>query len=321
MGEIAAFLFLFNPVTLVLSLLIFSDPLFLFLFVLGFYLAVTMKNEKLIRKIVIISAIFSFAMYVRPIGFFAFPIFIVPVLVSKIDFKIRWKLAVLMTVFIVVFISPWIIRNYARTGVASFSNIADFNLTWVATRFLAIKNGTSLETETIAFAKASGVPDSWRDIRYAKALRETAEKIILSSPFSYAKYHLVSSLPFLFPSTIAFAMDTYNSVVLGNTTNSGLGSINALVSGNWKSFLDGVTKLWWKVLERLGWLLVDMVSLWGIWKYRKNLLTWSFLLIIAYLMLLSGPASGPRYSFQAWPFIFILFAGGACNFLEKFKSS
>src|SRR3989344_1575846 len=44
-GEIAAFVFLLNPVTLVLALVILTDILFLFVFMYGFYLAVTVQND------------------------------------------------------------------------------------------------------------------------------------------------------------------------------------------------------------------------------------------------------------------------------------
>lgn len=318
-GEISAFLFLINPVTLVLSLIILSDTLFLFLFTLGFYLAISMTNEKLILKIFTISAIFTFAIFVRPIGFFAFPIFIAPIFVSKIDFRTKWKLAVVLVVFMIAFLSPWIIRNYVNTDIASFTNIVDFNLVWTSTKFLSNINRTSIESEYSAFEKSSGVPSYlWRDMRYSKAISKTAEEIILSQPFSYIKYHMISSLPFLFPSSVSFAIENYNSA-LHTSSQPKLGSITLLVSGDLKSFIRGIFESWWKVLERLGWLFVYIVSIFSIWKYKKSFLTWSFVLIIGYLMVLSGPASGPRYSFQAWPFIFILFSSGIVYLSERFN--
>jgi hypothetical protein len=150
---------------------------------------------------------------------------------------------------------------------------------------------------------------------------QEAQRIIMAEPFSYLKYHIVSSLPFLFPSTISFATDTYNSAIHNQTGSSQLGAINSLTSGKWGDFLNGIMHSWWKVLERLCWLAAYIISLFAVWEYRKKITPWILLFVIGYLMLLAGPASGPRYSFQAFPFMFILFAwGGVCLF-NKIKKT
>src|ERR1700733_14926706 len=86
-GELAAFIFLLSPVVLVLSLLVLTAILFLFLFLLGFYLAISLKKERLLGTVIPASVIFGVAMYVRPIGVFALPVFILPFLVSKISWR------------------------------------------------------------------------------------------------------------------------------------------------------------------------------------------------------------------------------------------
>ena len=323
-GEISATLLLINPVSMVLSLIILTDVLFLFLFVLGFYLAVSMDNQKFIQKTLLVSVIFVCAIYVRGMGLFALPIFITPFLASKLPFKIQLKSIAIMIIFIFISISPWILRNYVRTGVASWNSFESVNLSSVVPKFLANINGTPEEKEILAFQKATGLPDSeWKnrgsyDIRYSKQINAVGEKIILKQPFSYIKFHIITSLPFLFPSSILFMRDAYDSALNINRPFKA-GAINALASGNFKSFFKDIMADWWKVTERLLWLLALLFGLFALWKERRNPLAWLFVFISGYLMLLSGPAAGPRLSFQAWPFMFILFAYGFISLIDSLK--
>ena len=122
-------------------------------------------------------------------------------------------------------------------------------------------------------------------------------------------FHIISSLPFLFPSSILFMRDAHDSA-LNVQRPFKAGAINALVSGNFKSFYKDIMADWWKVTERLCWLMALFLALFAVWKDKKSPLVWLFVFVTAYLMFLSGPAAGPRLSLQAWPFMFILFASG-----------
>ena len=184
--------------------------------------------------------------------------------------------------------------------------------------------GLGTRKAVIAFQKATGVPDSawqdlsWHDIRYSKQISAIGRKAILDHPFSYLEFHLITSTPFLFPSSILFARDAYDSVIQ-NERPFVYGSINSLTTGDWKGFFQGILKDWWKLAERIGWLIALIIAFYGIWRDRRNHLVWVFVFIVGYLMLLSGPAAGPRLSFQAWPFIFILFASGGVSIIKKLK--
>ncbi len=318
-GELSAFLLLANPVTLVLSLVILTDVLFFFLFALGFYLALSAKKEKVFSRIFIVSIVFSYAIYVRPMGFFALPIFAAPILCSKLSKKFQWKLVALMMIILALSTIPWSIRNYKQTGVFGFTSFKALNLSFAATLFLSDLHHTSVSVENLNFEKQSGVPEAgWRDLKYSKEVSSTAENIIFSNLFSYAKFHVVTSAPFLFPSTIDFASVVYRSS-MHEKAPFAEGSIHDLVSGNWLGFLAAVSKVWWKFAERLLWFVALVFAIFGVWQERKKLLTWAFFCIVLYLMFLAGPASGPRYSFQAWPYFFMLFGIGLFHFYKKFS--
>src|SRR3989338_3851428 len=318
-GEIAAFLFLINPVTLVLSLAILTDTLFLFLFTLSFYLILSLSNERPFYKVFWVSLVFAFAVYTR-LGMFAIPVIVTPVLTFNVNFKYKLKFIGTLLVLLAVFVSPWIIRNYVEVGVAGFTSFRSQNLGWAATKFLSSKNNTSQSDEYYKFIERINIESSdYYDIRYSDKIGKEAKRIIFEKPFSYLKYHIVSSLPFLFPSTISFALDTYNSAIHKQSASQE-GAIGALSAGKWREFWEGIMKSWWKVLERLCWLAAYALSLFGIWEYRKKVLVWILVFTIGYLMLLAGPASGPRYAFQAFPFMFLLFSlGGVCLYRKLFR--
>ncbi len=313
-GELAAIIFLCNPVALVLSLVILTDVLFMFLFLLGFYLAIDLPAEKFYAKVALVSVIFATAMYVRPMGVFALPIFIVPFLVSRLSVRNKIKSIVVMVVIVVALLLPWVWRNYHLTDVADFSTFKAMNLACCAvSEYLANKNGTTVPVELQNIAVGSGVPQSeWRNLKFSGPLAAYTEHIILEQPVSYAIFHVSSSLPFLFSSSVDEAIYQYKSALhIPVTSNTGI--IHYLVSGQFVLFLRGILTDIPKMIERLLLVAIYLVAFFGFWKERKNLVVWVCAFIPLYLMILSGPAANVRYAVQATPFILLLFSVGFYN--------
>ena len=228
-----------------------------------------------------------------------------------------------MIIFILISIFPWVWRNYKTTGVADFNSFKSVNLSWSVPRFLAKMHGRTLAEEAILYHKATGVPEElwqslkWRNLRYSAQISAVGQKAILDNPFAYLKYHAVTSIPFLFPSSILFMRDAYDSS-LHQKPPFQMGIIDALNNGDFKTFFTGLTSVWWKFAERLLWLLGLCIVIFAVWKNCHNKLVWIFTFITLYLMLLSGPTAGPRLSFQAWPWMFLLFGLGVVNLREWF---
>lgn len=318
-GEIAALFFLINPLVITLSLIILTDILFLFLLLLGFYLAISSKVSK--TKAIIASILFALAVYVRSMGIFALPIFIAPFLASESNIKEKFKFIFFMIMIVVLAVLPWICRNYKLTGVADLTSFKAINLIdYAAPMYLSNQNHTTLDEERANLEKSTGIPmNKWRDLRYSNQLTAAALKIILGHPFSYLKYHIVSSLPFLFSFSIQDTLITYRSAMHISGFQQ-TGAINYLASHNWKLFLASITAVWWKIAERLFWLVVYVIALWGVWKEKKNKATWAFVFVPAYLMLLAGPAANARYAIQGLPFILLLFSAGLIDLKYKIKN-
>lgn len=319
-GEIAGALLLINPVSMTLSLLILTDVLFMFVFITGFYIAISLKEKEFFKRTIIVSILFVLAIYVRSMGLFALPIFIAPFLASKVSFKIQLKSIGIMAIIVILSVIPWVLRNYVKTGVAGFNSFESVQFTWAIPKFLSTVDHTKEADESVKFRIATGVSEEeWNnrglyDIRYSKQINAVGEKILLDRPFEYLKWHITTSIPFLFPSSILFIRDA-SDAALGINRPFKYGAINALAAGDIKSFLRDITVDWWKIGERLLWLLGIVFGVVALWLNRREKLVWVFVFIPAYLMFLSGPAAGPRLSFQAWPFMFMLFIIGGIEFV------
>jgi hypothetical protein len=254
-------------------------------------------------------------------GVFALPIFVSPFLASKLSVKEKTKSLIVMFFIVLVAVSPWVYRNYRLTGVADFTSFKAINLAYYAApMFLSNLNHTMVDVERKNIETEINIPQSeWINLKYSKQISDFAEQIILKHPFSYLKYHITSSLPFLFSSSIQDVLTTYKSAMhIKDSFKSG--AINYLTSHEFKLFFESITAVWWKIVERIVLMIIYVVAIWGFWKEKKKLITWIFIFIPAYLMVLAGPVGGARYSIQALPFILILFAAGLMYIEEKLKN-
>ncbi|MEK7642716.1 MAG: hypothetical protein AAB392_02880, partial [Patescibacteria group bacterium] len=170
-GEIAASMLLLNPITLVLSLVILTDILFLFVFMYGFYLAAT-SNVRSIKRIIWASILFAIAIYIRPMGAFALPIFATPFLLSEMDIKNKIKALFIMVATIFLLMVPWMVRNYKLTGVFDFTSFKSINLVdYAVPIYLSNINKTTVSQEKVKIENKLGITrDKWRDIRYSKEI-------------------------------------------------------------------------------------------------------------------------------------------------------
>lgn len=311
-GEIAAAIFLFYPLTLTLSLIVLTDIFFLFLFLSGFYFILSKKN------IILASLLFAVAIYARPMGIFALPIFLAPILVSESAVREKIKSTVIMILIVLLAVSPWVYRNYKLTGVADFTSFKAINLAYYAVPlYLANANHTTLDNERANLENKLGLSrGKWSDLKYSNTVSSAAEKIILENLPSYLKFHIFSSLPFLFSSSIQDTLVTYQNAMHLPRVNEP-GAVNFLVSRQWKLFFQSISRVSWKIGERIIWILVYIIASFGFWKNRRNPLAYAFLFIPAYLMLLAGPAANARYALQGFPFILLLFSSGMLSLTQR----
>jgi 4-amino-4-deoxy-L-arabinose transferase-like glycosyltransferase len=318
-GQLSALFFLISPITFTLSLTILSEVFYIFVFIFTYSFIIGRLNAR--NNLTVLPALLiAVAIYVRPMGIFALPIFLAPIFAAKekIKFKIVNFLAVSLVAFI--FMLPWYIRNKKISGVFAFSSLKSFNLAkYNIPIFLSNLNGTTVEQETIILQKVSMIPeDNWRDLKYSSFLDKHTMKIILSNPVSYAKFHIISSMPFLFSSSLEFLVHTYESSMRLNRQVKP-SSIWYLTKGEINLFIKNISGEWWEFSERILLLLIIFLSAYGIWVNRKKPYSYVFIFFILYSMILTGPVANARYRVPVEPFLMILSMSGFISICKNMR--
>ncbi|MCR4279616.1 MAG: glycosyltransferase family 39 protein [Candidatus Zambryskibacteria bacterium] len=310
-GMVASLVYMANSLVFASSLIIMSETLFVFLLVLGVYLSLKMKVDSSWYMPVCIGLIFAFATYVRPIGILALPLYLAPLFILKVPVKRVFLYALVVAVVSIGATVPWMIKNKEVSGVFSFSSLPASNLVfYYISNFMASKEGTSVDYQRQVIEKASGVtfPTQAEDLAYSPTLIDYGTTILKQNFSAYARYHVVTSWPFLFSSYFAAANDIYHRsvgrpVVFQSTWRS-------LSSGDWRAVAMSFVNPPWKFTDRFFRLTLFSFFLIGLWMHRKSKAMWFCLFSILYLMFLVGPLAQARFALPAIPFIALLAAAG-----------
>jgi 4-amino-4-deoxy-L-arabinose transferase-like glycosyltransferase len=325
-GDAGSMLFLANPYMMALSLTILSDALFLFLFVLGIFISATQLERSPLRAAIAASLVFSAAIYVRPMGIFALPIFIVPALIPRIKRKDRVLVICIILGTVLVAMLPWMMRNERQSGVLSFTSLKSYNLaTYNVAMFRAKESGSSAGQERARIADETGIPETrWRDLRNSSALDSAVLKAVFSRPVAYAVYHAGMSIPFLADSDIRaflYIASAQSNTALSSRVFGECGSFCLLSRGDLGRFFPSLFVPWWRLPELLFVAFLLVAACWCVYKMRKERVVWAFVFIIAYLMLLAGPVANARYRLPASPLIVMLAVAGVDFAVRSLRSN
>jgi 4-amino-4-deoxy-L-arabinose transferase-like glycosyltransferase len=296
---------------------ILSDTLFAFLYALFFYISIYRLEKRFWPYTIAAGIICGVAIYVRPMGIFAIPIFLAPLIATRLPVRKIIVAAVSVSVIAALLILPWMERNREETGIFSFSSLAPYNLAYNISMFNAFRNGTSSGSERTKIAEIIGLPESsWQDLANSSILNSYEIGFFKANLFQYGKYHLITVMPFFFSSEIELYR-SMNADAFGYQFDQAPNVINKLASGHIGSFLEAIVNPWWKFAERLFWSAIWLIAAYGLWKMRRNRLAWAMAFIIMYLALMTGPIANVRYRLPAEPFIFLLASVGAIYLCEK----
>jgi len=142
----------------------------------------------------------------------------------------------------------------------------------------------------------------------------------MAHPFSYLKFHAVSTLPFFFVSPITSFIESWYGTILRQPAPSPKAAIFHLSEGNVGSFIQVLFSNGWYTLSKLIIGLIMLLALYGVWINRRKPIVWVFAFIIVYLALLAGPVSNIRYRMPVDPFILLLAVDGVLMLYSRFKA-
>lgn len=318
-GAMAAIIFLINPTTLLVSLVIHSEIPFVTLYILLFWLIGEYLEKKPWSISIISGFLTAMAMYIRPIGFLAFPIFLAPILFTKINWKKKIVLATILVTVTLLLLAPWMLRNKEKTGVFGFSSLATQSIvTYSIPMFRVHLNDTSIEKETNRIVKETGAKqENWRELSSAPLLKPYIYGFVKNNFFSYSKWHAIVSIPFFFASDIDWSRTVYSLAMHKTLSNKSQAAIFDLAKGNVGSFLGKITHPWWKFSERMIFCLFALFSLYVVIKMRRKTAIWVMVGIIVYLAFATGPVATARHRFPVDPFIYLIASAGIVSFVEK----
>ena len=311
----AALVYGINPVTLSLTLTVFSDILFIGIYF--FFVWICSRTHMTWHKAVVSAGIIGgIALYVRPMGIFAIPMFVIPYFLFRTITTKNALRAIALCGILLACTIPWSVRNYYATGVLSFTSLASYNLAYYnVPMFLSSTNGSNLETERKRIEDYTDRPFvQWRHLPGARLADLYTHEVLLSNFGSYFLYHVTTSIPFFFASDIELGQYMYATAFnLSLTTTES--AVQNLTQGDVATFLTKALTPWWRSAERLVWLAAWILSLYTIWKFRYRLWPWALFAIIVYTALLAGPVSNARYRLPVEPFVYIL-AGSALSIMR-----
>jgi 4-amino-4-deoxy-L-arabinose transferase-like glycosyltransferase len=283
---VPAVLYIFDPATIVNSLIIMSDSLFVFLFLLCIYLLFMYKNSW--WKYLLAGVVISAAIYVRPVGIYT-PFFLIPLLyvVKKMHFKYFAQAAVLFVIPLIIFLTPWFVRNYIQEGKMGFSSVTSYNLFYYnVPQFIKFTDKIP-ESQTInRFLQESNLT-----VAEARMLRN--KDILSSVALPYIKNNFIKYLAF----------HLYTSIKGGAITSSLKAS--AIFMHQIKGNAQQEPERFIYTLERLAWLVVCILSLASLIFAKGQRLLLVCCICFLYFIITLGPVGYARYRMPASPFIFI----------------
>ena len=125
LGLLSGLLILLDPPTTILSLMLLTESLFLFLLTAFLYCMGTYLKNPGLRRLILSALLLVMCTYVRPVTFYL-GVF-VAFFVAASGFRSEWKRAVthalIFALLVYGLLGIWQWRNYRRTGTLSFSTI------------------------------------------------------------------------------------------------------------------------------------------------------------------------------------------------------
>ncbi|MDA1335000.1 MAG: glycosyltransferase family 39 protein [bacterium] len=347
-GLLAALIYAAEPTNATISNFIWSEALFLFLFLLFVVCLFSFVEKTSLRSAVLAGLFLASAIYIRQVALLV--VFVIPTLLfvgyifKYIQPTKKQILGVLMIMLVVAgLLLPWSLRNKKLFDTYSLAGTSTTMLYFYdSLSFLYMKNAESPIAYMVGIEKVStpwGNPDPvhlTREYHYTgdgglskeKELSKKAKDIIFANPVQYSLFHISSGFGGI------MLQDTWRSQLrrLGLKPNTeGLSrTLSSFDIQNIKDRANFKTVLWiiTGIAGHTTYALITILMLTGGWqilrhKSNNTKLFGLFLLgITLYFILTTGPAAyRERYRYPATPFIFLLASVGFVFLKTKLKDA
>ncbi|KKP80617.1 MAG: hypothetical protein UR80_C0024G0004 [Parcubacteria group bacterium GW2011_GWB1_35_5] len=195
-----------------------------------------------------------------------------------------------------------------------------------ATQFYAALNNIDIFQARRDMLEKAGIPEYPipQDLKYSKAMQETAIEVITSHPFRYAIFHATSFIPFFTSSGINEYDRLINDLQPDFNPEPEPSLIQALHPFSLPVLITVIKNHGWTLVENFFWLIITVFAFLGMWFSKNKRLIRMFWAIIMYFALVTGPIAHARYRIPIEPLLLISAFSSVffiwSNYREHFKN-
>jgi len=269
MAKILAFLMIFEPYSILLSFLLYSETPFTFFFLISIYFLVRYFEKNSLFYIVWSGVFLGLAVLIKPtVQYFPFiiPLYFALAYFGK-DFKRRILHSLVYSLVIIAIISPWLYRNYNYFGKIDMTVQPVFNLyVYLVPTVLSIDNGTSFAIEIDNFVYKRGV--SVFDINLANAdyYKKQALPVIMEHKLALIKSVFITVITFFTHDGILTVFQ-YSGIKIDNIVNTPFIQLLLRPMELFKAILHyGVSPAIFIIFGRLTWYIISLLFVYGLYK-------------------------------------------------------
>jgi hypothetical protein len=319
---LAAALYALEPLSILYTSILVTETLFATIVMVSVYYLMKYLRRQSLWDLLASAVAFAASVYVRPVGYFL-PVILAVGLsawVMMTGQRNKRRLMIQIAVFVVVSLgltSLWQVRNKVETGYSGFSGISSINLYFdSAASVLAAKqhmswrevqNRLGYQDEGIYFQRHPE-QKAWPLAQRLGFINHEAERILLASPFTYARIHFEGILRSIFdPGSIEFLrfFDLYpkRGGLLGVLVDQdAVKTMETLLYTRPLVFWSNVVLLPLLAIT----LLCACVVLFSKRLMRDPCILTALLIATYYLLISGGPGASGRFRHPAMPIISIL---------------
>jgi 4-amino-4-deoxy-L-arabinose transferase-like glycosyltransferase len=198
-GSIAAWLYAFEPLSMVYSVRLMPETLFALLLLLVIDRALSfLKSGKLVN-LCVAGVLLAAATYVRPVSYYlVFPLAVGLAVTAPKLRGLRWKAPAVLLITVLPLLAAWQLRNFTETGYSGFSSIVEKNLYFFqSAEVTAELQHVSLQAEQaqlgypedLYYFAAHPEQRTWTQSQRLRFMRSQAIETIASHPGLYLRTH------------------------------------------------------------------------------------------------------------------------------------
>jgi len=216
----AAWIFAFEPLSVLYSILLLPETLFLFLFLVSLdRLAAFLRTQNL-RALAFAGVSLAAATFVRPLTCYLPLALAVGLFVSLIRIPtLRWNAPAIFLLCVLPFLAAWQLRNWVQTGFAGFSAIPTHNLYFFTAADVAariqrqplaeVQNQLGYGTDQ-QFRERHPEATAWSQSQRLNSMRAESLRILRAHPGTFLRAYAAGILRTAFNPGAAILLDLAN---------------------------------------------------------------------------------------------------------------